>query len=59
MLNHGIIPATYGSESPGEDILLPIVTGTPVKTMPERILINSLSYEGQCASLVLAKADTN
>ncbi len=55
MLNHGIIPAMYGSENPDEDILFHVVTEEPVKTMPKRILINSLSYEGQCASLILEK----
>ena len=56
MLNHGIIPATYGSEHPDDDILFNIVTGKPVQIRPMRILINSQSYEGQCASLVLEKS---
>jgi 3-oxoacyl-[acyl-carrier-protein] synthase II len=57
MINHGIIPAIHGFDKPEEDILLHIVTGTPVNISPKRILINSLSYEGQCASLVLEAAD--
>lgn len=59
MLNHGIIPTTHGSEHPDDDILFNIVTGKPVQTRPMRILINSQSYEGQCASLVLEKSRPN
>jgi len=58
MLNHGIIPAMYDLDIADKDILLQIVTGTPVKIMPKRILINSLSYEGQCASLILEATDS-
>jgi 3-oxoacyl-[acyl-carrier-protein] synthase II len=57
MINHGIIPATYGLEKPDDDILFQIVSGMPEKKGLKRILINSQSYEGQCASLVLESAD--
>jgi 3-oxoacyl-[acyl-carrier-protein] synthase II len=57
MMNNGIIPATYGSDKPDDDIVFHIVRETPVKTRLMRILINSQSYEGQCASLILESAD--
>jgi len=56
MINNGIIPATYGSDKP-DDVLFQIVSGMPDKTGLKRILINSQSYEGQCASLILESAD--
>ncbi len=57
MITHGIIPAIHGLDKPEKDILLHMNTGTPVNISPKRILINSLSYEGQCASMVLEAAD--
>ena len=57
MINNGIIPAAYGSKRPDEDIRFHMVTGTAVKKRLTRILINSQSYEGQCASLILEKSE--
>jgi len=57
MINNGIIPATYGSDKLDDDILFQIVSGTSDKRRLKRILINSQSYEGQCASLILESAD--
>jgi 3-oxoacyl-[acyl-carrier-protein] synthase II len=53
MLNHGIIPAIYGSYPFEKNMLFRAVTEKTSGERPGRILINSSSYEGQCASLVL------
>ncbi|MEW6599702.1 MAG: beta-ketoacyl synthase N-terminal-like domain-containing protein [Nitrospirota bacterium] len=53
MLQHGIIPAVYSSSPQDESIKFRLVSGKPVKTNLRRILINSRSYEGQCASLII------
>jgi 3-oxoacyl-[acyl-carrier-protein] synthase II len=53
ILQHGIIPAVYGSVPQDEGIKFRLVSGRPVKASPRRILINSRSYEGQCASLII------
>lgn len=53
ILQHGIIPAVYGSPRQDEAIKFNVVSREPVKAGPRRILINSRSYEGQCASLII------
>ncbi len=53
ILQHGIIPAVYGSPLQDDDIKFRLVGGKPNKADPRRILINSRSYEGQCASLIM------
>ena len=53
ILQHGIIPAVYDSPLQDNGIKFSLVSGKPSKAGPRRILINSRSYEGQCASLIL------
>ena len=53
MLNNGIIPATYGASPCDERVRFDLVTGEPLKKAPGKIMINSSSYEGQCASLII------
>ncbi|RJR15862.1 MAG: hypothetical protein C4581_10915 [Nitrospiraceae bacterium] len=55
ILQHGIIPAVYGSRLQDESIRFRLVSGNPAEAHPRRIMINSRSYEGQCASLILEK----
>ena len=57
ILQHGIIPAVYASPLQDETIKFMLVSGKPIKADPRRILINSRSYEGQCASLIMEAAD--
>jgi len=53
VLQHGIIPAVYNSLQQDETITFRLVSKMPVKAHPRRVLINSCSYEGQCASLII------
>ncbi len=53
ILKHGIIPAVYGSYTIDNHIKFNVVRDVPLKADPKRILINSQSYEGQCASLII------
>jgi 3-oxoacyl-[acyl-carrier-protein] synthase II len=53
ILKHGIIPAVYDSPRQDDSIKFRLVSKKPVKASPRRILINSRSYEGQCASLII------
>jgi len=53
ILQRGIIPAVYGSPQQDEAIKFRLVSREPLKSSPRRILINSCSYEGQCASLII------
>jgi len=55
MLESGMVPATCGGERPDSAMRFHL-TRSLVKACPRRILINALSYEGQCASLVVEKA---
>jgi 3-oxoacyl-[acyl-carrier-protein] synthase II len=57
MLRSGIIPATYCSPPFDNSIAFSIVSEGPLKSGPRRILINSRSYEGQCASVILEAVD--
>jgi 3-oxoacyl-[acyl-carrier-protein] synthase II len=53
MIEHGMIPATLHCLPLDQDIGFHLVTGEPMKTEIKRVMINALSYEGQCASLIL------
>ena len=53
ILNNDIIPATYNLPPVDDSIKFNVVNGGPLKARPKGILINSLSYEGQCASLII------
>ena len=53
MLQSGIIPPTLHSEPTESHIRFNVVQKRPVRVHPKRILINSQSCEGRCASLVL------
>jgi 3-oxoacyl-[acyl-carrier-protein] synthase II len=55
MLATGMVPSTCGGDRPDSTIRFQL-TRSLVNTAPRRILINALSYEGQCASLVVEKA---
>jgi 3-oxoacyl-[acyl-carrier-protein] synthase II len=54
MLESGMVPATCGGHTPESGIPFQ-VTRSLMNLRPRRILINALSREGQCASLVLEK----
>jgi 3-oxoacyl-[acyl-carrier-protein] synthase II len=56
MLGNGIIPPVCGSYPIDDDILFTVVQGGPLRTAPGRIMINTRSYEGQCASLIIEEA---
>ena len=57
ILKNGIIPATYNSLPIDDDIEFNLVSREPLKTNPKRILVNSRSHEGQCASLIIEAVD--
>ena len=57
ILKNGIIPAVSGSAPLDENIKFNIIKGEPLKADPARIMINSRSYEGQCASLIIEAVD--
>jgi 3-oxoacyl-[acyl-carrier-protein] synthase II len=57
ILENGIIPATYNSLPLEENIKFNVISSEPLRAHPKRILINSRSYEGQCASLIIEAID--
>lgn len=57
VLKHGIIPAVCNSQPVDSKVLFTLFGDEPVKANPGRILINSCSYEGQCASLIIEAVD--
>jgi 3-oxoacyl-[acyl-carrier-protein] synthase II len=57
ILKSGIIPAGYNPLQPDDHIKFTFVHGEPKMAGPKRILVNSSSYEGQCASLIIETAD--
>ncbi len=57
ILASGFIPAICNSLPIDNGIKFNIVSGEPLKADPRRILINSTSYEGQCASLIIESVD--
>ena len=56
ILRNGIIPAVYSYPLQDNQSKINLVSGKPITASPRRILINSQSYEGQCASLILESA---
>ena len=57
ILNHGIIPAAFALENPDTDNRFHAVSDNSEHADVKRILINSQSYEGQCASIILEHAN--
>lgn len=53
MLRSGLVPRTLHTSSPESKIRFPLVYREPLRVEPRRILVNSQSYEGQAASLIL------
>lgn len=53
MLKHGIIPAVHNSQPSEDNIMFNLASKEPLRVHPKRIMINSQSYEGQCASLII------
>ncbi|MBI5676348.1 MAG: hypothetical protein HZC48_11085 [Nitrospirae bacterium] len=53
MLEHGLIPATLNSLPLDANVRFNLVYDKPLKTSLKRIMVNSQSYEGQCASLII------
>jgi 3-oxoacyl-[acyl-carrier-protein] synthase II len=53
ILRNGIIPATCTALPLEEDIMFNVVVENPLRTSLKRIMINSQSYEGQGASLII------
>lgn len=59
ILRNGIIPAVYSYPLQESGRKINLVSGKPITASPGRILINSQSYEGQCASLIIESAEGN
>lgn len=57
MLEHGLIPATLNSLPLDENVRFNLVHDEPLRASPKRIMVNSQSYEGQCASLIIEAVD--
>lgn len=57
MVTHGAVPATLHTSSPDPSIRFNLVCEEALKTDLKQVLINSQSYEGQAASLVLEAMD--
>jgi len=57
MLQHGIIPMIPGTYPVDPGLRFNLVNSKPVKASVKRVLINATSYEGQCVSLIIEKAD--
>jgi 3-oxoacyl-[acyl-carrier-protein] synthase II len=53
MLRSGFVPRTLHTLSPEPFIRFSLVYREPLRVEPRRILVNSQSYEGQAASLIL------
>lgn len=53
IIKNGIIPASCRPLLPSRDIKFNLVGAGPLHINPKRVLINSRSYEGQCASLII------
>lgn len=56
MIEQGTVPPVAGSYVPDSSLKLTLADGRSVSPGPRRILINALSYEGQCSSLILEAA---
>lgn len=57
MLERGIIPATLNSLLLDENVKFNLVHDKPLRASTKRIMVNSQSYEGQCASLIIEAVD--
>ncbi len=57
IMKNGIIPAIHNAMPQDEKIRFNTVTEGPLTTNVKRILINSCSSEGQCASLIIEAID--
>jgi 3-oxoacyl-[acyl-carrier-protein] synthase II len=57
MIEHGLIPVTLNSLPLDENVRFNEVHDKPLKASPKRIMVNSQSYEGQCASLIIEAVD--
>jgi 3-oxoacyl-[acyl-carrier-protein] synthase II len=51
-IENGIIPPVY-STRPDSRVMQNLVWNNPLKKDVKKVLINALSYEGQCASLII------
>jgi len=56
MIAHGIVPPVSGNYTQDQAINLRVVLNKPLAFRLRRILINALSYEGQCSSIILEAA---
>ncbi|MDA8082923.1 MAG: beta-ketoacyl synthase N-terminal-like domain-containing protein [Nitrospiraceae bacterium] len=56
MITQGIVPAVTGAYTTDPTIGFTLVKGQPLPLRPKRVLINALSYEGQCSSLIIEAA---
>ena len=57
MLNQSIIPAVNGRYEADQRIEKNLVGGEPLRKKLKNILINSQSYEGQCASIIIGAVE--
>ena len=57
ILKHSIIPAIIGRYEADKRIEKNLVRGKPVRKNIKNILINSQSYEGQCASIIIGAVE--
>lgn len=57
MLEHGVIPATLNAMPLDKSVRFNLVHDRPLRASPKRIMVNSQSYEGQCASLIIEAVD--
>lgn len=57
ILEHGIIPATLNSLPLDKNVRFNLVHDKPLRASLKRIMVNSQSYEGQCASLIIEAVD--
>lgn len=57
MLRHGIIPPVLTARPLRDDINFRVACDHPYQRSVRRILINAMSYEGQCCSLIIESPD--
>lgn len=53
MIEQGISPPVAGSYTPDSSLKVALVQDRPASPGPRRIMVNALSYEGQCSSLII------
>ncbi len=56
MINAGVVPPTLGDAEPDCSLGLNVARGEALRREVRRVMVNSGSYEGQCASLVVEAA---